>query len=361
MTDERPNPIADIDEVQPKSPPKKARKRPPPQPKTIDDFVSFVMGSPPTLTSAEVAEAVGVSVDDTRLFWRALGFADVGHERAFTKADVDALKTLLWMVETGIFTLDEAVEVVRAIGQSTARLTEWENSIISRALIERGTIVDRGVVERDQLGALIRDTRRLKPALERLHTYAWRRQQVAAGMRAVATADEGPDARTDQMTVGFADLVGFTRLTRQLEEQELAEMVETFEAVSSDIVAATGARLIKTLGDEVFFVGKTAQMVAETSLRLHEAHRTTQKFPQMRIGLATGSIVMRMGDVFGTTVNRAARLTDMAKPGSTFIDSATMDELEHSDGYAFRGVRPRRARGFGLLRAWSLQRMAIKP
>lgn len=338
-------------------PPKKPRKRKPAAAaKNADDLVSFIMGSPPSLTPKEVAKQAGISVEQSRVFWRALGFADVGHERAFTKQDVDAIKSLTTLVDRQLISFDDAVELARAVGQSTSRLVEWENSILGRAMMDRGVIIERGRVERDSIGGLVKDARALKGPLERLLIYAWRRQQVASAMRAVAIADAGPDAKSDEMTVGFADLAGFTRLTRQLEEHELAVMVETFESVSSDIVAATGARLIKTLGDEVLFVATSAESVAETAIRLHEAHRTTQKFPQMRIGLSTGPIVMRMGDVFGTTVNRAARLTDMAKPGSTYVDSATMDELEHNDRYSFRGVRPRRARGFGLLRAWSLSR-----
>ena len=54
-----------------------------------------------------------------------------------------------------------------------------------------------------------------------------------------------------RLAVGFADLVGFTRLTRRLEEEELGELVESFETTSADLVAAHGGRLIKTLGDEV--------------------------------------------------------------------------------------------------------------
>ena len=76
--------------------------------------------------------------------------------------------------------------------------------------------------------------------------------------------------------------------------------------------------------------------------------------PKMRIGLATGPVLLRMGDVFGTTVNRASRLTAMAKPGSTYVDSATLDELEHLEQFSFRAFALDPARGFRLLRAWSM-------
>ena len=55
--------------------------------------------------------------------------------------------------------------------------------------------------------------------------------------------------------------------------------------------------------------------------------------PQMRIGLATGTVLNRMGDVFGTTVNRASRMTAIARPGTTVVDSATSEALHGASAY----------------------------
>ncbi len=323
---------------------------------SLDDFVTHVLGSPPELTSSQVAERAGVSDDVTRALWRAMGFADVGGAAEFTDADVEALKSLMSLVEAGYISYDEAIEMVRAIGQHTSRLAEWQGNIIARSLIERGVMAQHGVLEAEDIGALLRDSKAYQPVLEELMIYSWRRQMTSNAMRASAIADAGPDARTDAMTVGFADLAGFTRLSRQIPEEDLAILVQQFESVSADVVASRGSRLIKTLGDEVLFVDESPKKVAKIALELHEAHHGDSDVPRMRIGLATGPVLLRMGDVFGTTVNRASRLTAMAKPGSTFVDSTTVDELEHHDNFVFKAMRPRPARGFGLLRAWSLAR-----
>ncbi len=323
---------------------------------SLDDFVTHILGSPPELTSSQVAERAGVSDDVTRALWRAMGFADVGGEAEFTVADVEALKSLMSLVEAGYISYDEAIEMVRAIGQHTSRLAEWQGNIIARSLIERGVMAQHGVLEAGDIGALLRDSKAYQPVLEELLIYSWRRQMTSNAMRASAIADAGPDARTDAMTVGFADLAGFTRLSRQIPEEDLAILVQQFESVSADVVAARGSRLIKTLGDEVLFVDESPKKVAKIAIELHEAHHGNSDVPRMRIGLATGPVLLRMGDVFGTTVNRASRLTAMAKPGSTYVDSTTADQLEHDAKFVFKAVRPRPARGFGLLRAWSLAR-----
>jgi adenylate cyclase len=321
---------------------------------SLDDFVEFVLGSAPELTSRQVAQLAGVSEEVTRALWRAMGFADVGGEAEFAMADVEALRALMALVDAGYVSYEESIELVRAIGQHTSRLAEWQGNIIARSLIERGVIAQHGVLEADDIGALLADSRAYKPVLEELMLYSWRRQMSHNAARAAAIAEVGPEARTDSMTVGFADLAGFTRLSRQIPEEDLAVLVQSFESVSADVVAAEGARLIKTLGDEVLFVHESPRKIAAIAVELHEAHRGNHDVPKMRIGLATGPVLLRMGDVFGTTVNRASRLTAMAKPGSTYVDSATLDELEHLEQFSFKGVRPRPARGFGLLRAWSM-------
>lgn len=328
--------------------------------RTIQQFVANVLGSEPELTNEQVAELADVPLDVTRALWRAMGFADAGSAAAFSTADVEALKALMSLVEAGYISYEESIEMVRAIGQHTARLAEWQGNIIARSLLERGVMSQQGVLESTDIGPLLRDSEAYQPVLEALMVYSWRRQMAHNAMRAAAVADAGPDARTDAMTVGFADLAGFTRLSRQIPEEDLSILVKQFESVSADVVAAHGSRLIKTLGDEVLFVHESPRNVAKIALELHEAHRESEDVPRMRIGLGTGSVLLRMGDVFGTTVNRASRLTAMAKPGSTFVDAATFEALVEDRHFAFKAVRPRPARGFGLLRAWSLNRSKSK-
>ena len=85
-----------------------------------------ILGESPSLTSEDVADATGVSVEQTRRLWRALGFPDAGEEVAFTDADMLALSTLLGAVEKGAIDFDTAVRLTRALGQTMARLADWE-------------------------------------------------------------------------------------------------------------------------------------------------------------------------------------------------------------------------------------------
>lgn len=321
-----------------------------------DELIDRVLGAPRTMSSTEVAAAAGMSVEDARGYWRAMGFADVGESHAFTERDMAALRAVQRLVSTGVLQRAEAIEVVRSLGQSSARMAEWQTGTLARLLARQGEIPDDNAMSHDHVAKVAELTAALLPSLEEMLVYAWRRQLAAAIQRSVDTADTEDATDAGLLCVGFADLVGFTRLTRRLPDARLADLVTAFEADSSDVVAATGARLIKTLGDEVMFVAEDPEHGAETAIELHLAHAAGEDVPQLRVGLSFGEVVTRMGDIYGSTVNLASRLTALARPGTTLADDACAKELLGDPRFAVRALRPRPLRGLGLVRAWSVQR-----
>jgi adenylate cyclase len=156
--------------------------------------------------------------------------------------------------------------------------------------------------------------------------------------------------------VGFADLVSFTRLVRRLSEHELARVVQRFEALASDIVTAHGGRVIKTVGDEVLFVAMGAAPAAAIAIDLVEAMAEDDVLPDVRVGMASGQVVSRLGDVFGNTVNRASRLTALARPGTVLVDDAIAASLASVSGFEMSPLWRRTLRGIGPVTPWSLRR-----
>ncbi|WP_241563561.1 adenylate/guanylate cyclase domain-containing protein, partial [Streptomyces sp. E1N211] len=116
-------------------------------------------------------------------------------------------------------------------------------------------------------------------------------------------------------------------LTRRREEEELGELVEAFDTTAADLVAARGGRLIKTLGDEVLYAADDAGTAAEIALRLIETMANDETMPELRVGMAFGTVTTRMGDVFGTTVNLASRLTSIAPRDAVLVDADFAHEL----------------------------------
>jgi adenylate cyclase len=328
-----------------------------------------LLGGRRTLHRREVSRAAGVSLLSARKFWRALGFPIVeDDEAAFTGADVTALHSVVEMVRDGLLDEQTALGMTRAVGRSVDRLATWQVQLLAEHVAETGltdpdhppdgaTPDERAAQRTSELFAQVVD--RLEP----LVIYAWRRQAASALARIVSDAspevlaedESDPAAPVTVRAVGFADLVSFTRLVRRLTERELAMMVQHFEALASDVVTAHGGRVVKTVGDEVLFVSSPGASAAAIALEIPRALAEDDILPPVRVGMATGPVVGRLGDVFGTTVNRASRLTAVARPGTVLVDVATVHSLADVTGIEVLQLRGRSLRGIGHVVPWLLR------
>ena len=304
-------------------------------------------------TAAEAAALAGAPLDRARRLWVAFGFPVGADEsaRMFTAADVSALHTLNGLVADEI--LDDASElaIARSLGQAMSRLAEWQVDLIAAAAARRlgpDPTLAESVAKASAVGE------KVGPALQDLQIYAWRRQLAVAAARMLANSDSGGDERV--LAVGFADLVGYTALTRQLTDRQLNRMLDTFEAVTADAIGRGAGWVIKNVGDEVMFACNGADDAATIAIRLHEQiEQRPDELPTVRIGIARGPVLARYGDLFGTVVNLASRLTGLARPGTTLVDVEAAGELDGHPDFWLRSLKPIRVRGFRAVRAHVLR------
>jgi adenylate cyclase len=304
-----------------------------------------ILGERPSLTSEGVTDGAGVTVEQARRLWRALGFPDAGDEAVFTDADLSALSALVGAVDAGAFDFDTAVRLTRAVGQTMARLADWQVATLT-ARVEQLEAGEEATGSR--IGSALRLTEQVGIPFERLLVYSWRRHLAAAVARVEALGANDADLHTTQVTVGFADLVSFTALSNRLEEDRIGDLVEIFESRCADVVAAQRGRIIKTLGDSVLFVSDDAVSAMDIALGIIDVIGHDHRLPDVRIGLATGSVVMQQGDVYGPPVNMAARLTAVARRNRVIADGATADLLPPAQ-FDTRPLPARPVRGFGLV------------
>ena len=85
--------------------------------------------------------------------------------------------------------------------------------------------------------------------------------------------------------------------------------------------------MIKSIGDSVLFVNDDPIRAYDTAEGIINVIGRDTRMPDVRVGLASGSVVMRLGDVFGPPVNMAARLTAVARRNRVIIDAATAELL----------------------------------
>jgi adenylate cyclase len=313
----------------------------------IGAITELLLGESPHLSRAEVSELSGVEPDVARSRWRALGFPEADDDdKAFTQADVEALRLTQELIELGVIESETEQAFVRAIGRSFARLAEWQVRAFLGSVVGDASEVDAG----DQLGQL----QKIIPLGEQVQAYVWRRHLVNATSRLLLTDSDDVDAAP--MCVGFADIVGYTSRSRRMSRTELAEMVERFEEVTTGLITDHHGHVVKTIGDEVLFVVDDPRQAALLALELVEQHEADEDFPEVRIGVAHGKVLNHMGDVFGPVVNVASRLTKLARPGSALVDRAMADELGDDEELRLRRTRRTSVKGYEHLEPWALKR-----
>jgi adenylate cyclase len=150
-----------------------------------------------------------------------------------------------------------------------------------------------------------------------------------------------------------------------MEEADLVAWIEHFENEVVGSVVDLGGRVIKTIGDEVLFVHDDPRKAAEIALVLTaRGEDERDAFPSVRAGVAFGTVVRRLGDVFGPTVNIAARLTSLARPGSVIANQGMHDLLcsDHApddtraDDLVLRRLRRTSVKGYSRLDSWVVRR-----
>ncbi len=327
-----------------------------------------LLRGPATMGRREVSRGADVSLMSAQKFWHALGFPIIRDEAVrFTDADLDALRRIAHLVRDGSVVEETALAMTRALARTTDRLAVWQTQLMAEAMSP--VVDDDATAERssgpEQTNLEVTSAAAIRlvdlaDELEPLLVYAWRRHLKAAVARMLSDAAGDDTASAPVRVVGFADLVNFTSHVRRMTERQLASMVQRFESLASDVVTAHGGRVIKTVGDEVLFVHRQVSPAAAIAIDLVETMRDDTLLPSVRVGMASGPVVSRLGDVFGTTVNRAARLTSVTPPDRVFVDDALARRLAATSGFDLAPQRRRSLRGIGSVIPSELTRAGVR-
>ena len=329
------------------------------------DIESALLGQRASLGREEVTRNAQVPLLTARRFWHALGFQIVPDEEAvYTDADVEALRRVEHLIEDEGMGEELALAMTRALGRTVDRLAVWQTQLVAEALAAAsppwpgaespdGARPDADIADATAAW-LVGHMEELEPLL----LYSWRRHLTSAIARMLTDAGEAADhlASAPPRVVGFADLVSFTSLVSRMSEQEVAALVQRFEMLASDVVTTHGGRIIKTVGDEVLFAHTESAAAAAIALDLVAAMAEDDLLPEVRVGMAQGRVVSRLGDVFGTTVNTASRLTAIAPPGTVYVDDALAKLLRSVSGFTMTELRRRHLRGIGMITPSELRR-----
>lgn len=297
-------------------------------------------------TPLQVYEKSGVDEETSRALWRAMGFPVVpDDEPAFTDADVEALELATRLFQRTDMDQTIVLQQARSLGQAAARIAASHQEVIAEVIPDGDPV--RAAEE------ALRLAEEALPALDRLLVYVYRRHLAAATEQRLMVRSDDKGGLT--MSIGFADLSGFTALSQELDVREIAALIDRFNAAAGDVVSQTGGRVIKTIGDEVMFGTLEAGAAASIALTLIGEVSGADGLPALKVGLASGTVIASEGDLFGPPVNLANRLVTTAKPHSVLVDEATRDALADDLRYRFTPVGKQHLKGLGYVRSFRLR------
>ena len=284
-----------------------------------ENRLPFVLGDrlispgPPEFTLEQVSQRVGLPVATVSRCWRAAGFPAPARDVAvFAEADARVLEMLAVAVDA--FGEDALVQMARVIGSSLARIAEAGFSAalvnVEGSYLPRAASLVAAAQATEGLGLMAASASVIFDVVFRRHVEAVQRRY---------DANPSEDPETVALAVGFADLVGFTSVSRQLNAAQLSRAVTDLETIASDAAGERGGRLVKLVGDQIMFVAPSPSAGCDIALAVLAEIDAHPLLPPLRASLAHGAVVPYEGDYFGPVVNLAARLADAARAGELLV------------------------------------------
>jgi len=138
----------------------------------------------------------------------------------------------------------------------------------------------------------------------------------------------------------FADLAGYTALTEAHGDEHAADAAAEFCAAVRRLLEEHGAEEVKAMGDAMLVRVDDPDQAVRLAARIVTGYGARHRTLGVRVGIHTGTAVRRGNDWFGSAVNLASRVADLAGSCEVLLSDATRQAL--SAGLAIRGLGPRR-------------------
>jgi adenylate cyclase len=288
-------------------------------------------------TAAQISELTGVDLDFLAAVRRAMGMPIPAPDEAlYTEDELESVRMTSTFGEAGV-SEEEILELTRVLGRGLSQAAEAMRAVVLRLVLEPG------VSEQELAQRYATATAELSPMLGPLiaNLLTLHLRQMAQGEAINAAERSGgqlPGSR--EIAIGFADLVGFTRLGEEVAPEELGRLSARLEILASEVIEPP-VRLVKTIGDAVMLASTDSATLLHSLLTLIDAADAAgEEFPQLRAGAALGPALSRAGDWFGRPVNLASRITAIARPGSVLVDRELRESTREEDyRWSYAGVR----------------------
>jgi class 3 adenylate cyclase len=154
--------------------------------------------------------------------------------------------------------------------------------------------------------------------------------------------------------VAFVDLTDFTRLSEERGDEVAAAVALRLGELAREAASRHGGRVVKLLGDGVLLRLPDAVRAVDATLDLLDSLRAA-RLPMGHAGIHAGPLIEREGDVFGRSVNLAARVSDVAPPGEVYATQDVTEALSAS-AHVVEAVDAKSLQGIGQVSLFRVRR-----
>ncbi len=290
-------------------------------------LVRDVLDAPRPHSLDDLVVASGVPASVLRERYRALGMPESQHFSDRDLADARHLAVLLQAVPA-----EALIRILRIDGQALTRVALAHVDLVYAEIAE--PIRREGGDDVAVALALVEAYRALTPMAGDLLRYSYTRilEQLLEGELVAEATRSGMDDM--ELSVGFADVVGYTSLSARVDPSGLEDVIEAFETRCYTVAGTLDSvQLVKFLGDAAMLVATEPAAMATALLAITSPPDDESPLvgSPVKAGMAHGAVLLHGGDYFGPTVNLAARLTDRSRPHRVLADGGLAVALADFD------------------------------
>jgi adenylate cyclase len=299
----------------------------------------LVVAAPPaTLTLEEVAARCGITVERVQRVLLAVGLPvadDAKLPEQFT--------AILPAFEQGASLMGEEAILAfsRVLGAAATNIAEAAVALFYAEMgpgmmregvreLERAEVAERATLAFTTVPEVLSVT--LLAQFER----ATHRSVLARGWsgQAAPAGPEGDEVEAvggELVALGFVDLVGSTQWAEGLSLRDQSLALSRFESAAWSSAVLADGRVVKMIGDEVFFAAPSVEAACRIGLEVVRAADLDPVLPPARGAVGYGLVTPREGDYFGPLVNVVSRLEKVASPGTVVVTEEAAAALPEGD------------------------------
>jgi adenylate cyclase len=312
-------------------------------------------------TYAEFATSLGAGAGHLAGLFAAFGVAEPAADTLLDVETETLVRDLVEIVEA-IGRPELALRAIRMFGDSARRATDGALATYGEAVAQSGLDLV-GLPVEEVFRTVLQPWARFAQTSARIASWlASRHLTRAIDAYSVAQTEEILEADgfvaprpARPPAIAFVDVTGFTELTEERGDEAAAAVALRLGELATDAVRAHGGRLVKVLGDGVLLRFDELAGAVVATLELMDA-MPAAGLPTGHAGIASGYVIDRDNDVYGRTVNLAARIGDAAADGELLLTRTDAAALPTDLPYRIEALRSVGLQGVGIVEVAAVRR-----